>query len=664
MFLPLQPQNTHPNQSMDKYQVHEEWRPGAFGQTCAVEELQGKTRYAVKKVECMDEHQANLALKESMVLLHLRHTNICPYKEFFMTWDNKISSLFLCLVMNYSDKGSLEDMVRVHRHAKSRFDEQTVQILLGQTVDALIYIHKENVVHRNLKPSNILIKDPDTFLISDFMAETLTTDDMKMKIRVLPELKAFLAPETAWLSFEEKSDVWSLGCILLDVMMCSSHTESEASAVLQAIKTNSTQLETVSKTLQDECGYSAELCIVLSQMLQIGPEERVSARDLADNTYVKKCLALIGSPWAGLKKTLPPGLTDELHDGGTQNVLEFMQKYDEYEDAQMAAIRRLSGCLTDPAGSQCDGEVIIHVLGQAMRSHPDSLDIQLEGGRILKHLVSQASEQEEDGDGSPNEDLLITLVGAVRRFPDHVELLSLNLSILVLMSANSKGDETANILGKTGFLRDLLGILERCPGSRDLCLSSCDLMWCLAMAESPETGQLENSIEVIFSLSRENLHDGQLIESACCCLWILCLKGHVAEKQIERVTWLLLESLQAHQGRPVLVKNACLALASLVRASELAAYRLLVPASGASGVSLIIDLYRLHCDDPEIVENICLLLSDMAQYGDTRAELRSQHTDELMREIKVKFESTEEIIVLAESVLCKLERQENHWTNH
>ncbi|OXB76314.1 UNVERIFIED_CONTAM: hypothetical protein H355_006725, partial [Colinus virginianus] len=46
--------------------------------------------FCLVQVECADEKQANEALKEAMDLLKLHHSNICAYKELFVTWDNEV----------------------------------------------------------------------------------------------------------------------------------------------------------------------------------------------------------------------------------------------------------------------------------------------------------------------------------------------------------------------------------------------------------------------------------------------------------------------------------------------------------------------------------------------------------------------------------------------
>ncbi|KFV60935.1 putative inactive protein kinase-like SgK071, partial [Tyto alba] len=204
-------------------QVLEQLEPGALGTMLVVElktEKGAENKYVIKQVECIEEKQANEALKEAMDLLKLHHSNICAYKELFVTWDNEISSLFVCLVMQHSGQGDLSSVIMEKRQKSEKITDVVILKFLGQMVDALFYIHKQNILHRNLKPSNILVTGEASFMLSDFSTETLMTDELKWKIRVEEDSKSWMAPEAVGFSFTEKSDIWSLGCILVDMMTC------------------------------------------------------------------------------------------------------------------------------------------------------------------------------------------------------------------------------------------------------------------------------------------------------------------------------------------------------------------------------------------------------------------------------------------------------------
>ncbi|NXI47406.1 STKL1 protein, partial [Galbula dea] len=206
-------------------QVLEQLQPGALGTMLVVKlktQKGSEKKYIIKQVECVEEKQANEALKEAMDLLTLQHANICAYKELFVTWDKEISSLFLCLVMQHSGQGDLASVIKEKRQKSERITDMVILKFLGQMIDALFYIHKQNIFHRNLKPSNILVTGEAAFMLSDFSTETLMTDEMKWKIRVEESRchKSWMAPETLAFSFTEKSDIWSLGCVLLDMTTC------------------------------------------------------------------------------------------------------------------------------------------------------------------------------------------------------------------------------------------------------------------------------------------------------------------------------------------------------------------------------------------------------------------------------------------------------------
>ncbi|NWR74742.1 STKL1 protein, partial [Centropus unirufus] len=204
-------------------QVLEQLQPGALGTMLVAELKTGKDagkKYIIKQVECIEEKQANVALMEAKDLLTLHHPNICAYKELFVTWDNEVASLFLCLVMQHSGQGDLASVIKEKRQKSEKIADLVIQMFLGQMLDALFYIHTQNIFHGNLKPSNILVTGEASFMLSDFSTETLMTDEMKLKTRVEEHSKTWMAPETFVFSFTEKSDIWSLGCVLLDMMTC------------------------------------------------------------------------------------------------------------------------------------------------------------------------------------------------------------------------------------------------------------------------------------------------------------------------------------------------------------------------------------------------------------------------------------------------------------
>ncbi|KAM9595375.1 serine/threonine kinase-like domain-containing protein STKLD1 isoform 6-T6 [Morphnus guianensis] len=559
---------------MEKYEVLEQLQPGALGTMLVVElktEKGVEKKCIIKQVECIEEKQANEALKEARDLLKLHHSNICAYKELFVTWDNEISSLFLCLVMQHSGQGDLSSVIKEKRQKSEKIADMVIVKFLGQMVDALFYIHKQSIFHRNLKPSNILVTGEASFMLSDFSTETLMTDEMKWKIRVEENSKSWMAPETFVFSFTEKSDIWSLGCILLDMTTCFGLNAEEITSLLQDIRQDTSRLEGVLTLMQNGDNSSLPLFPILFMMLQIEPSMRPTA---------KECLTVAGASSVKLKKSLPPKIIDVLLEGGIESVLA------------LPYLRTFTELITF-----------------AMKTHVDSLKLQVDGCSLLLEILSQ----EQDVVMALDENVTSSLLDTVRKYSENEELLSLVCTLLMMISASEVAAEN---LRKVGVIPDLLSILRNFLHNEKICLSCCGVLWSLAVSENNvDQALLKSAVPVTSAVLQEHLQNGRVTESACSALWALSLQGCLTENEYEPTTALLLDVLRMNPERPVLVKNACLALASLLRLSEISALRFITDSKG-SGINVIKDAYHLHFDDLEVVESICMLANEMVQYGE------------------------------------------------
>nr|XP_003941441.2 LOW QUALITY PROTEIN: serine/threonine kinase-like domain-containing protein STKLD1 [Saimiri boliviensis boliviensis] len=631
-----------PREPMEKYQVLYELNPGALGVNLVVEEVETKVKRVIKQVECLDDHDANKALQELMPLLKLRHAHISLYQELFVTWNSEISSPFLCLVMEFN-KVTFQEVITDKREAKEIIDAEWLQNVLGQVLDALEYLHHLDIIHRNLKPSNILLVSSDRCKLQDLSSNTLMTNKAKWNIRAEedPFHKSWMAPEALSFSFSQKSDIWSLGCIVLDMTSCSFMDGTEAMHLRKSLRQSPGSLKGILKTMEEKQIPDAETFQnLLPLMLQINPSDRITIKDVVHMTFVSgsfksSCISLTLH-----RQLLPVSITDMLLAGNVASILEVMQNFSSWPEVQLRAMKRFLKMPADQLGLPWPPELVEVVL-TTMELHDRVLDIQLCACSLLLHLLGQALVLDPEAKVPCNQALTSTLLRCLRSHPEEEQLLVMVYSLLTITTAQG-ASSVSEKLQSAGLLDHILEHLHSSLQSRDVCVSGLGLLWALLLdAVIVNKGPLEEVPDLISQVLATYPADVEMAEASCAVFWLLSLLGCIKEQHFELVVALLLQSIRLCQDRVLLVNSAYRGLASLVKVSELAAFKVVLQEEGSSGLSLIKETYQLHRDDPEVVENVGMLLVHLASYEEILPELVSSGMKALVQEIKERFMSSQ-----------------------
>ena len=145
----------------------------------------------------------NLLRKEFEIGYSLSHTHICEYYE----WQNH-PVLGSCIEMEWIDGRTLDQMLSDGRHPREVYDK-----IVAEICDALGYMHSKQVLHKDLKPSNILITyNGNNVKIIDF---GLSDSDSSSVLKISAGTAAFAAPEVVrGGKASVRSDLYSLGRIL------------------------------------------------------------------------------------------------------------------------------------------------------------------------------------------------------------------------------------------------------------------------------------------------------------------------------------------------------------------------------------------------------------------------------------------------------------------
>ncbi|XP_044732727.1 serine/threonine-protein kinase Nek8 [Chrysoperla carnea] len=186
---------------------------GSSGTAILYERNIDKKLVVVKEVNLFDlsENEKELALNEVHVLSVLNHPNIIGYYGSL----EQNGSLFI--EMEYADNGTLADLLNTLNSTNNFLPNTIIVHVFSQIVSAICHIHANNILHRDLKTANIFLNIDGSVKVGDFgLSKLLTTRIWTDTVLGTP---FYLSPEMcAGEEYNEKSDVWALGCILYEMI--------------------------------------------------------------------------------------------------------------------------------------------------------------------------------------------------------------------------------------------------------------------------------------------------------------------------------------------------------------------------------------------------------------------------------------------------------------
>jgi eukaryotic-like serine/threonine-protein kinase len=150
-------------------------------------------------------------LREIRLAARLHHPHLLPL------YDSGEAGGFLYYVTPYIEGGSLRDRLV----AEGRVALVPALRLTRQAADALDYAHRQNVVHRDVKPENILLEEGHA-VVADFgvaRAVTAAADSALTQAGMLIGTPAYMSPEQASDEpLDARCDIYALGCVLFEML--------------------------------------------------------------------------------------------------------------------------------------------------------------------------------------------------------------------------------------------------------------------------------------------------------------------------------------------------------------------------------------------------------------------------------------------------------------
>lgn len=180
------------------------------GELIAVKQVEVNAKAAGSDKDKIKELVKSLD-QEIDTMQHLDHPNIVQY----LGCERKEYSISIFL--EYISGGSVGSCIRKH----GKFEESVVSSLTRQTLLGLSYLHREGILHRDLKADNILLDLDGTCKISDFGISKKTDNIYGNDVTNSMQGSVFwMAPEvirSQGQGYSAKVDIWSLGCVVLEM---------------------------------------------------------------------------------------------------------------------------------------------------------------------------------------------------------------------------------------------------------------------------------------------------------------------------------------------------------------------------------------------------------------------------------------------------------------
>ena len=194
---------------LSDFRIEKELGKGNFGKVYLVTSKITNKVYAMKEIKFdrykSDSQRASVQ-KEIKLLENMNHPHVITYFSSFVENNN------FYIVLEYLNGGSLDDKIKKEKEEKGSIDEKKVWDILIQILSGLVYLHEnKKIIHRDIKPDNILMDKENNIKISDFGISAINKEDVDDMLKFYGTLVGplqFLAPEVInGGTYEFKSDI-------------------------------------------------------------------------------------------------------------------------------------------------------------------------------------------------------------------------------------------------------------------------------------------------------------------------------------------------------------------------------------------------------------------------------------------------------------------------
>ena len=203
-----------------RYEILDTVGSGAYGVVVSARDSHTGQLVAIKKIEKAFEHSTftKRTLRELKILRLLRHENVIRVKNIQLPKSrDDFDEIYVVSELLETDLSSIIKSPQI-------LSDEHCQFFIYQLLRGLKYMHSAQILHRDLKPRNLLVNSNCDLKICDFGLARACINEMKVTAPQMTDYVAtrwYRAPEVllSYKRYTSAMDMWSVGCIFAELLL-------------------------------------------------------------------------------------------------------------------------------------------------------------------------------------------------------------------------------------------------------------------------------------------------------------------------------------------------------------------------------------------------------------------------------------------------------------
>eukprot|EP01098_Paradermamoeba_levis_P011108 TRINITY_DN471_c0_g1_i5.p1 TRINITY_DN471_c0_g1~~TRINITY_DN471_c0_g1_i5.p1 ORF type:complete len:568 (-),score=208.37 TRINITY_DN471_c0_g1_i5:75-1778(-) len=278
--LPSLEQEISPHDPKKLFKMAQQSGEGGFAAVYVAKSLKPSTplfpfpykKVAIKKLPHASSRQKSSNLREISALKFCKHPNIVEYLGVFSPTPD-LSELWL--VEEYMEGGTLTQAAKLYK-----FNESQVAYVAKGMLEALNYLHANNIIHRDLKSSNVMLSVTAQVKLIDF---GLCIDSSLGQYKRMAGSPYWMPPEMIQKkAYSFPIDIWSFAVCILELSNRNPPNSQNAISYMYQVAT-----EGIPKPLENAHEWTSDFKNFISQCLRFEPSERATAAQLLQHPFLQ-----------------------------------------------------------------------------------------------------------------------------------------------------------------------------------------------------------------------------------------------------------------------------------------------------------------------------------------------------------------------------------------